>query len=100
MTERPDPVVEVRTEGARVVVALHGELDLATAPELDDVLTQHAGAELVVDLEDLTFLDSSGLAVLLRATARRTLALRRPNQLVLRVLETTGVADRFEVVPE
>jgi anti-sigma B factor antagonist len=58
----------VREDGATIVVAT-GDLDLATSPQLALVLTALARQEraTVVDLSAVTFLDSSGLAVLLRA---------------------------------
>ena len=57
----------------RAVVRVRGEIDLYTAPQLWETLdaaiadTPH---ELVIDLSDVTFLDSSGLAVLVRAHKR------------------------------
>ena len=49
------------------VVALHGELDCQSAPELADALSQAAtnGRPVVVDLSELRFIDSSGLHVLM-----------------------------------
>ena len=61
-----------RTNG-QAVVRVQGEIDLYTAPQLWETLdaaiagTPH---ELVIDLSDVTFLDSSGLAVLVRAHKR------------------------------
>jgi anti-anti-sigma factor len=52
------------------VVRLTGELDIAARPSADRVLAMaiHAGdPSVLVDVRDLTFLDSSGLAVLMRA---------------------------------
>ncbi|MGZ8634898.1 MAG: STAS domain-containing protein, partial [Solirubrobacteraceae bacterium] len=45
------------------VVVIRGELDLATAPELEGALTERldAGEDVVVDLRELAFLDSTGL---------------------------------------
>ncbi|MFD0684516.1 STAS domain-containing protein [Actinomadura fibrosa] len=61
--------VTCRVEGGRLVLAIAGELDLATAKETEQVL--HAcrdryGEHLVLDLTSLTFVDSSGLSVLAR----------------------------------
>jgi anti-anti-sigma factor len=55
-------------DGASLVLALSGELDLAGAPELSAALTDamEAGRDLVVDLRGLEFIDSSGLGVLVR----------------------------------
>ena len=61
-----------RTNG-QAVVRVQGEVDLYTAPQLWAALDAAiAGAphELVIDLSDVTFLDSSGLSVLVRAHKR------------------------------
>jgi anti-anti-sigma factor len=56
----------------RAHVTLRGELDLATAPELEDVLTERIddSQDVVVDLRSLEFMDSSGIRVLVAAHAR------------------------------
>jgi anti-anti-sigma factor len=76
MSELPLPeAFTVRTEqhGDATVVVPTGELDLATAPALDNALTRafEGGptARVVLDLRELEFIDSSGLRTLL--TARR-----------------------------
>jgi anti-sigma B factor antagonist len=65
--------VTVRSEDGRVVVAPAGEVDIATAPalerELDALLARRPGA-VVVDLRGVTFLDSTGVRVLLGATLK------------------------------
>ncbi len=57
------------------MVVVRGEVDLVTAPRLEAVveeaiLDHGAPRPLLVDLEECTFLDSSGLAILLRASDR------------------------------
>ena len=59
----------VAVEGGRICVRTVGELDLATTPMLDERLREaldHEPRELEVDLSGLTFMDSSGLHLLLR----------------------------------
>jgi anti-anti-sigma factor len=74
---------------------VEGELDLATADELASVLTDQArrGAQVTLDLSGLTFIDSTGLAILLRtATSSGTtgpLVLLRPSKAVRRVFDLT-----------
>src|SRR5947209_10768497 len=57
----------------RRLIAVRGELDLFTAPELrtkiNDTIDEGA-RELIVDLSDTTFLDSTGLGVLIAALKR------------------------------
>ena len=88
-------------------VVLEGELDIAT---VDDAQSRVAAAErrapslLVIDLSNLTFVDSSGVRVLLVAddharTAGRRLAVRLGQGPALRVFTALGLVDRFEVLP-
>ena len=91
--------------GPATVLAVQGELDIARGPALgvriDEAL--HACAScLVVDLCDVEFLDSTGLAVLLNAR-RRTRRLGRQLKLVcnvestLQLLRLTRLDRDFEV---
>src|SRR5688500_13747783 len=61
---------DVDRSGGRVTVRPAGELGLATAPLLEAEVERIEGAASVVfDLRELTFLDSTGLQVILRAEA-------------------------------
>jgi anti-sigma B factor antagonist len=79
-------------------VAVRGEIELATAPELtaalDDAIRASAGP-FVVDLTAVDFLDSSGIGCLVRARAllgqdERSLAVICPPGIARRALELTG----------
>jgi anti-anti-sigma factor len=61
-------IIEVRDAG-RVRVRLRGELDLAGAPTVSDRLRRlrERGEPVLLDLDELTFIDMSGLRVLLAA---------------------------------
>ena len=95
-----------RNQAGAVVVAVSGELDLRTSPELEEQLTRafDAGAELVIlDLRRIEFMDSTGLRVVLSAHQRaretgRRFALVRGADQVERVLTLTGVRDLLTVV--
>jgi anti-anti-sigma factor len=98
--------VKERNEGTAWVLAVRGELDLRTSPELEAALDRvwAAGAELVIlDLRPIEFMDSTGLRVLLGAHQRaqetgRRFALVRGADQVERVLTLTGVRDLLTVV--
>jgi anti-anti-sigma factor len=82
-------------DGGRLF-ALNGELDASTCRGLAEHLIGPAGSLVVVDLRQLTFIDSSGLGAI--HTARQTaisdggtLVLCRPCPTVYRVLEITGL---------
>lgn len=83
------------------LLALSGELDLATEREVRAELAQAAGdrsRELVVDLRPVTFIDSSGLALIVHAHLQlerqgRALACVVRDGAVRRLLDQTGLAD-------
>ena len=82
-------------DGGRVV-ALRGELDASTCRELAETLIGPPGSLIVVDLAHLDFMDSSGLGTIHVARRRAIedggdLVVSRPNPMVLRVFEITGL---------
>ena len=99
-------IVELSTRecDGQVIVSLRGELDVAFAASVAASLAEIAAraCQVIVDLEGLEFIDSSGLAAL--ACARRharqaggDLLLAAPQQQVLRLLTLTRLADVFSV---
>ena len=95
--------IEQVLEAERCRLVLHGELDLATASILEAELrdVQARGVkQLMLDLSDLQFMDSTGLAILVREhqaadTNGHTISLRGKTPQVHRLFELTGVLDRF-----
>ncbi len=84
-------------------MSLAGEIDIASAGDVEQELIRaedsDAGA-IVVDLSRLTFMDSTGIRMLLMAQARshangNRLVLRRPPEDIMRVLQLAGVVDRL-----
>lgn len=59
--------VQVRVADGTTIVAVHGEVDMASAPQLQTALedAQRGGKPLVVDMSEVGFLGSAGLSVLL-----------------------------------
>jgi anti-sigma B factor antagonist len=104
-TEAQFTIVEQRV-GHRAVLAVTGEVDIATAPDLRAAI-ESAGIrafEIWVDLSETTFIDSSGLHALNTARAELVLANRRlalvcPDGPVLRVLTLTGLDQLFAIHP-
>jgi anti-anti-sigma factor len=80
------------------IVRMSGELDLASSDRLSQLLAELGDQTVVVDLAELSFIDSSGIAALVAAkdrlqTAGRELLLTRPQPNVERVLEMTGLEE-------
>jgi anti-sigma B factor antagonist len=92
--------VEISRVGSSVSVALAGELDVSCARRFGDVLDKAMAdglEDLVIDLRTVTFLDSTGLVLLIKAD---TLAreegfhlhiVRSPTEIVRAVFEVSGI---------
>jgi anti-anti-sigma factor len=95
----------VSVDGDLLVLTLAGELDCASAPELDAeidaALRAHAPRRVVVDAERLTFVDVSGLRPLLglaeRFRAPGAFRLRNPTDRVTRVIRLLELEDVFDL---
>ena len=89
------------------VVSVEGELDLHTAPELEQAfvtILARGGQSVVVDLVGLEFIDSAGLAGMLRALPRfrsrgGRFVLVTEDRRILRTLEITGLDRTFDIEP-
>ena len=94
-------------ENGLPVVSVMGEVDLATAPALEQTLlgaAEDGPGELIVDLTGCSFLDSKGLAALVATRGRlehsnRRLALVLSNPSVMRVFQITQLDELFEIHP-
>lgn len=86
-------------ENEKVTLKIAGRLDTTTAPELETELDGAvAGAkELVFDLEELEYISSAGLRVLLKAqkamNAKGSMKLTGVNESIMEVFDITGFLD-------
>ena len=89
-------ITEHPIDGERHVLAVRGEIDLFTAPELKQVLAESIEGgriRIIVDLTDTTFLDSTALGVLIGAVKRL-----RSRDGVLTIVNTdANIAKTFEI---
>ena len=102
-------VTEERAEPGNRVIALRGELDVATVGSLRGVLGPAVDDPdtrlVVVDLTEVTFIDSTGLMTLLNALRRLVrrggrLVLACSNPTVLRLFAITGTDTTLHVLPD
>ena len=92
--------------GTVPTVAPKGALDLATSRGLQNRLAElagEAGQDAILDLSGVSFIDSVGLGVVLKAASRfhrqgKRLLIVAPSGPVHRILEFAGVSDRLPVV--
>jgi anti-anti-sigma factor len=102
---RPVPF-DVRSEeleGGISALTVRGELDMNTAPELERSLEAAPGASIMLDLSDCEFIDSTGIALIVRTWQRLDsdgdgrLVLCRVKHQVRRLLEITGVENSISI---
>ena len=106
----PEPFsVAVEQDGTRAVVAVRGELDLATAPQLESALLPglRDGGSAVLDLRGLEFMDSTGVRVIVAAHHAAeehggsfVLVRTEPDGPVARVLEISGLDAILKLVDD
>jgi anti-sigma B factor antagonist len=114
MTVRPDrpisggPVdlsLSTRTQGDRTIVEVGGEIDVYTAPRLREQLVDLVADgtyHLVVDMERVDFLDSTGLGVLVGGLKRvrahdGSLRLVCTQERILKIFRITGLTKVFPI---
>jgi anti-anti-sigma factor len=93
-------------DGDTHVIALAGELDLVSAPEVERELRRVEAGDadtIIVDLSGLKFVDSTGIRLLIETEQRSRwdagrLALRRPPDLVFRVFTIAGIDELLPFV--
>ena len=98
---------QVTPDGRAGVIVAEGEIDLAAAPRLREAMTDHLAAgrvHLLMDLTSVTFIDSTGLGVLVGAAKKTgglggSLRIVCTNDRVLRLLAITGISRSMTVLP-
>ena len=89
------------------VITVRGEIHVSTAPQFSERLNEAIAAgrtSVVIDMDGVEFIDSTGLSVLLNALRRVTrqqgaLALAVSNPTVLRLFEITRLDSTFDIAP-
>jgi anti-anti-sigma factor len=98
--EAPEFAIQADRDGLVATVAVRGELDVATAPELEAAIAalEPGYEELVIDLSQCSFFASSGISVLLEENARgaeaefRLVVVKAPPE-VQRIFDLTSLDD-------
>jgi anti-sigma B factor antagonist len=106
--DQRDPLeIEVQNSEERTLVTVSGELDASTAAGLYDTLAELEVTDahnVVLDLAQVTFMDSTGLAVIVTEHKRLAhsdgkLTIFSPPSSVRRLFEITGLTTLLDIVP-
>ncbi len=88
------------------IVSVRGEVDLHTAPKLQQAIERAAGSDgaVVVDMSRIEFMDSTALSALVRSKENldkqgAPMRLAAPSKAVERIFSVTGFGDYFEIFP-
>jgi anti-sigma B factor antagonist len=100
-----DLTLATREEDGRAIVAVGGEIDVYTAPKLRDQITElvsNGTYNIVIDLEAVEFLDSTGLGVLVGGLKKvrahdGSLELVCSQERLLKIFRITGLAKVFVI---
>ena len=107
LEDRVDLSLSTRTEGDRTVVTVGGEIDVYTAPKLREQLIDLVSGgkyHLVVDMEGVDFLDSTGLGVLVGGLKRMRgiggeFKIVCDQEKLLKIFRITGLDQIFSLHP-
>jgi anti-sigma B factor antagonist len=99
----PSLTIEI---GTNRTIIVHGDIDMAGGPSLDAaIIGLETDGPIVIDLSDVSFIDSSGLRSLLSASRRAeqrhsSVTLRNVGAEVTRLFEITGTTELFTIEPK
>lgn len=96
--------IVVTSKADAIVVTASGEIDMSSAPAFDEAVRQaltEQPAKLILDLTNVEFFSSAGIAVLMQAHRNSSDAVRVvvTNRIVLRPLELVGLTDDLTIYP-
>ncbi|GAA0393037.1 hypothetical protein GCM10010160_23130 [Acrocarpospora corrugata] len=86
-----------RTRDQYTLITVEGEIDALAEPAFRDLVEKHLTRHILFDLSGLTFIDSSGLQILLDAHRRTETAFCAPTPRLLRLLTQLGILNRLHL---
>lgn len=95
--------INTMKEGSKLTISLEGRLDTISAPQLETALKEQLRGvtDLMMDFEQLAYISSAGLRVLLAAMKlmkkQGSMVIRNVNETVMEVFEITGFADMLTI---
>ena len=94
----------IERNGEELLVTLQGRLDTTTSPEAEKLIFENLNgvSHLILEFENLRYISSSGLRVLLSAQKKliqnhATMTILHANELIMEIFEATGFLDIFEI---
>jgi anti-sigma B factor antagonist len=102
--EQNPPLVDVREESGTTVIHLSGDLDMTNVKQVRAAIEAALGSDsgsLILDASGVTYLDSSGIALMGQAAQlAEDVQVRNPSRMVRRLLELTGLSEILRITDE
>jgi anti-anti-sigma factor len=99
--ELDDLTADVSVSNDQVAtIRLKGEIDIVTSHILERAgqeAVDGGSTRLVIDMSEITFMDSSGIVALIRLRSCAPVTIRRPSEPVRQLIIATGLTDTFDV---
>jgi anti-sigma B factor antagonist len=100
--EPDDLTADYTIDGDTAVIRIIGEIDIASRDTVTNAARSavaEGATSLVLDMSEVTFMDSSGIGAVITAQAIAPVVLRKPSDIVQRLFTTTGLTNNFTVEP-
>ena len=96
----PEFSVTARSLNGYAIVGVRGEVDMFTAPQLEEALAARDGLPIIVDLRNVTFLDSHGIRALFKErSGRQVVLVVEPESHTMRLLDILDNNHQVPVFP-
>ncbi len=101
--------LEIKKQGDILIVSIYGEFDLSAADycrrDIDQKMREYGAKHILFDLDGVTFIDSSGLGVILGRYRKVTeqggkVAISNASPKILRILELAGLSRLISIYPD
>ena len=96
--------IDLNRDGEKLTAVMHGRIDTVSAPEAEEILLNALDGvtNLVLDFEDIQYISSAGLRVLLSAqklmAKKGGMTLRHVSEAIMEIFEVTGFVDILNIV--
>ncbi len=98
--------IAIKKEDKRILIGLDGSLDIYTSLDLKAALEEHVqgeGPEVIIDMEKLNYIDSSGIGILIKALnyvqgLNGKLSVANLKPVIEKVFKVSGLTTYFEIL--
>lgn len=101
-TDPADLTADYTIDGDTAVIRIIGEIDIASRDTVTNAAraaVAEGASRLVLDMSEVTFMDSSGIGAVITTQTIASVMIRKPSLIVQRLITATGLTDTLTVEP-